>query len=144
MNISTKTRYGFRLMIYLGLNEAANEPVQLGEIAEKENISLKYLEKIVQMLKKDGLVMVKRGPRGGYRLSRESRNISLLDVYNSLEGSCAVIDCCETGFDCERKGVCSTSTLWCQLSDVISSFFSERTLESLIMEHKDSNPMFYI
>lgn len=143
MNISTKTRYGFRLMVYLGLNESGSDPIQLGEIAQKEDISLKYLEKIVQMLKRNGLVSVKRGPKGGYSLPTESRKISLLSIYEALEGSCSVIDCIEAN-ECERKDQCSTAGIWCGLSDVISDYFSERTLEDIVSKHKNKNHMFYI
>lgn len=143
MNISTKTRYGFRLMIYLGMNEASNESIQLGEIAEKEDISLKYLEKIVQMLKRGGWVTVKRGPKGGYRLSKESRNITLLDIYETLEGSCAVIDCIDAE-GCTHMDRCSTADIWGGLTKVIRSYFLERTLEDVVLEHKNRNHMFYI
>lgn len=143
MTISTKTRYGFRLMIYLGLNEAKSDSIQLGEIAKQENISLKYLEKIVQLLKKDGLVTVKRGPKGGYRLSAESRKICVLDIYESLEGSCNVIDCVETG-SCERIDQCSTAEIWCGLSEVIRGYFADKTLEDIIIQHENKTNMFYI
>ncbi|MGL1890549.1 MAG: Rrf2 family transcriptional regulator [Spirochaetaceae bacterium] len=143
MTISTKTRYGFRLMIYLGLNESSESSIQLGEIAKKEDISLKYLEKIVQLLKKDGLVSVKRGPKGGYRLSRESRKISLLDIYQTLEGGYSVIDCVDSG-DCERIELCSTSSIWCGLSEVIRDYFADKTLEYIVHEHENKTNMFYI
>ncbi len=143
MNISTKTRYGFRFMIYLGMNESSEESIQLGEIADKEEISLKYLEKIVQILKRSGLVSVKRGPKGGYRLSRESRNISLLEIYESLEGGCSVIDCSING-ECSKIDKCTTAEIWKGLSNVISSYFSSKTLEDIIIEHKNRNHMFYI
>lgn len=143
MNISTKTRYGFRLMIYLGMKENTNESIQLGEVAEKEEISLKYLEKIVQILKRGGWVTVKRGPKGGYRLARESRNISLLDIFESLEGSCAVIDCVESE-DCSRINGCSTANIWKGLSEVIRDYFASKTLEEVVLEHKNRDFMFYI
>lgn len=143
MNISTKTRYGFRLMIYLGMNEASNESIQLGEIAEKEDISLKYLEKIVQMLKRGGWVTVKRGPKGGYKLSKESRLISLLDIYETLEGSCSVIDCIDDE-GCDHMDRCSTAKIWSGLSKVIREYFSGQTLEDVVLDHKNRNNMFYI
>ncbi|QEN05364.1 Rrf2 family transcriptional regulator [Thiospirochaeta perfilievii] len=143
MNISTKTRYGFRLMVYLGLNETSGEPTQLGEIAEKEGLSLKYLEKIVQMLKRNGLVTVKRGPKGGYSLASESGKISLLSIYEALEGSCAVVECTD-GNICDRQNLCSTANIWCDLSNVISNFFSERTLRDIINEQDKKSNMFYI
>ena len=143
MNISTKTRYGFRLMIYLGMNEASNESIQLGEIAEKEDISLKYLEKIVQMLKRGGWVTVKRGPKGGYRLSKESRFITLLDIFETLEGSCSVIDCLEEE-RCDHMDKCSTANIWNGLTSVIREYLSGKTLEDVVLEHKNRNHMFYI
>lgn len=143
MNISTKTRYGFRLMIYLGMNEAGNEPIQLGEIAEKEDISLKYLEKIVQMLKRGGWVSVKRGPKGGYKLAKESRFITLLDIFETLEGSCSVIDCLDNE-DCTRVDQCSTTEIWTGLSEVIRDYFKGKTLEDVVLEHRNRNHMFYI
>ncbi|MBN2618695.1 MAG: Rrf2 family transcriptional regulator [Spirochaetales bacterium] len=143
MNISTKTRYGFRLMIYLGINEETNETIQLGEIAEKENISLKYLEKIVQILKRGGLVSVKRGPKGGYKLAKPARSISLLEVYENLEGSASVTDCADSD-ECKKINGCSTASLWKGLSKVISDYLGSKTLDDIINENKDRDSMFYI
>ncbi|OQY38274.1 MAG: hypothetical protein B6229_06325 [Spirochaetaceae bacterium 4572_7] len=143
MNISTKTRYGFRLMIYLGLNHSENGSIQLGEIADKENISFKYLEKIVQMLKRSGLVSVKRGPKGGYRLMRPAENILLLDIYECLEGSSSVIGCVDNDM-CDQNSSCTTISLWRGLTDVIKNFFSTQTLADIISEYQDKNHMFYI
>ena len=103
MNISTKTRYGFRLMVYLGNNYASGEPIQLGSVAEEEGLSLKYLEKIAQSLKNAGLVNVKRGAKGGYNLSREARKITCLDMFTALEGSPSVVDCLDDG-SCDKEG----------------------------------------
>ncbi len=143
MNISTKTRYGFRLMIYLGMNESNDTSIQLGEIAEKEDISLKYLEKIVQMLKRGGWVSVKRGPKGGYRLAKASDKITLLDLFETLEGSCSVIDCIDSD-NCDRDGACSTISLWKGLTAVIKEYLGNQTLEDVIAENREKNHMFYI
>ncbi len=143
MNISTKTRYGFRLMIYLGINQSHENSIQLGEVAKKENISLKYLEKIVQMLKRGGWVSVKRGPKGGYRLAKPESSITLLDIFECLEGSCSVIDCIDAD-DCDRDGKCTTISVWKGLTDVIRKFLEKQTLEDVIQEHQNKNNMFYI
>ncbi|MDC7224863.1 MAG: Rrf2 family transcriptional regulator [Spirochaetales bacterium] len=143
MNISTKTRYGFRLMIYLGKNQTDQKSVQISEIAEKEEISLKYLEKIVQMLKRSGLVSVKRGPNGGYRIAQPLSSITLLSIFESLEGSCSVIDCLDTN-SCDRIGECSTISLWQGLSDTIRQYLEGQTLEELIQKGESGKDMFYI
>lgn len=143
MNISTKTRYGFRLMIYLGMNEEGNRSIQLGEIAEKEGISLKYLEKIVQMLKRGGWVAVKRGPKGGYRLAKPANKITLLDIFESLEGSCSVIDCLDNE-NCERDQFCTSISVWKGLTEVIKEYFAGQTVKDIVDQNKDKSHMFYI
>lgn len=143
MNISTKTRYGFRFMVYLGVNQSQDKSIQLGEVAEKENISLKYLEKIAQILKRGGWISVKRGPKGGYRLAKETRNISLLNLFETLEGSCSILDCIDDE-SCERDGVCSTIDVWKGLTDAIRSYLNSQTLEDLVQKYQNKNHMFYI
>lgn len=143
MNISTKTRYGFRFMVYLGVNISQDKSIQLGEVAEKEGISLKYLEKIAQILKRGGWISVKRGPKGGYRLSKEARKISLLDLFETLEGSCSIIDCLDDE-SCERDSVCSTINIWKGLSNTIREYLGNQTLEDIVMEFQSKNHMFYI
>lgn len=143
MNISTKTRYGFRFMIYLAMNESQGKSIQLGEVAEKEDISLKYLEKIAQMLKRGGLISVKRGPKGGYRLSREPRRITLEDIFETLEGSCSVLDCLDND-SCEREDKCSSIDIWKGLSDAIRGFLGSKTLEDIVQDYQTKNHMFYI
>lgn len=133
MIISTRTRYGFRLLIYLAQSNRDSN-IQLSEIANKEGISMKYLEKIVQILKRAGFVRVTRGAKGGYRLSRDSSKINLRDVFASLEGSVSVTDT-------EEK--CSGFTLWEGLSDVISDYFESQTLKD-ISDKQNDYTMYYI
>ncbi len=95
------------------------------------------------MLKHSGCVIVKRGPKGGYRLSKEARHITLLEIFESLEGSCRVIGCSKSG-DCSRLDKCSTVGLWNGLSNVIEDYFSSKTLEDIILEYKTNSNMFHI
>ena len=92
MRISTKGRYGTRAMVYLGEN-FGKEPVSLRELAEEEDISLKYMEQIVPLLKKSGLIRSIRGARGGYVLTRRPENISLRDILVALEGRWSLVEC---------------------------------------------------
>lgn len=143
MTISTKTRYGFRLMIYLGTNYETKLPIQLGEIAKKEDISLKYLEKIVQILKLGGCVTVKRGPKGGYRLSKPADQITLLNIFELLEGSSSVLDCIDRD-ECSRDNECTTISVWKGLSEVIKEYLGKQTLSDVIADNSSINHMFYI
>lgn len=142
MNISTKTRYGFRFMVYLAMNDTGKN-IQLSEIAEKEDISMKYLEKIVQILKRASLVHVTRGSKGGYRLAKNQEEISLKDIYIALEGTASVLDCVDTG-NCERKEKCSTFGLWDGLSKVISDYFGSQSLKDLAESQRKDDYMYFI
>lgn len=91
MKVSAKVRYGFRFMINLGLNYPS-QLVQIKEVADKEQISSKYLEQIAASLKKAGLVKVSRGAKGGYSLLQSPQEISLLDIYHALDGNIQLTD----------------------------------------------------
>jgi len=86
MRLTTKSRYGTRMILDIALN-AHNKPVRLSEISRRQGISLKYLEKLVRELKKAGLVKSIRGPYGGYMLDRPTKDISVGDIVRVLEGS---------------------------------------------------------
>lgn len=140
MNISTRTRYGFRLMIYLGRHDNGTN-IQLSEIATQEGISMKYLEKIVQILKRAGLVRVTRGAKGGYRLSRSSEKINAKEIFSSLEGSVSILDCVDRG-ECSAEKRCSGYTLWEGLSSVISGYLEKFSLKELVEDNMVN--MYYI
>lgn len=133
MRISTKANYGLRLLLQLAKNKQG-ESLQLKEIANREDLSVKYLEKVVQVLKQANLVKVTRGAKGGYRLDRSPEKIVLKDVYTALEGSLNITD------DLEKV---SGYTLWEGLSDVISAYLKSQTLEDIISAESECN-MFYI
>ncbi|MCG8571325.1 MAG: Rrf2 family transcriptional regulator [Spirochaetes bacterium] len=145
MKISTRTRYGFRFMINLGL-DYSKDYNQLSKIAEKEHISDKYLENIVRVLKLSGLIQVKRGAQGGYRLSRNPAEISVLEIFEILEGSLNIIDCLENSFSCELENSCIMTDFWGELIDQIKFFLKSRTLADLVNNYKKKNniDMYYI
>lgn len=141
MVISARTRYGFRLLIYLA-NSNIGENIQLSQIASREKISMKYLEKIVQILKRAGFVRVTRGSKGGYRLSRDSNKINLQDIYIALEGSISVIDCIDND-SCLKNSRCTGYNIWKGLTDTISRYLSSKTLQDISKSGRDSL-MYYI
>ena len=125
MRISTKGRYGTRAMVYLGEN-FGKEPVSLRELAEEEDISVKYMEQIVPLLKKSGLIRSTRGARGGYVLSRRPEKISLGDIlvaglwlFICAKRSFAYRDidhCADLTHDCKSQGAYGTDD--CKLVDI--------------------------
>lgn len=133
MRISTKANYGLRLLLQLAKNNKG-ESLQLKEIAKREDLSVKYLEKVVQVLKQANLVKVTRGAKGGYRLDRSPDKIILKDVYTALEGTLNITD------DFEKV---SGYTLWEGLSDVITAYLESQSLEDLVIAESGYN-MFYI
>jgi Rrf2 family transcriptional regulator, cysteine metabolism repressor len=145
MNVSTKTRYGFRFLINLAL-KYQNGVVQIKEVAEKEVISIKYLEYIAAILKSSGLIKVERGSKGGYYLSRSPETITSREIMEALEGSIQILDCNENGEPCKMKDNCAMPGFWGDLSNHITSFLDNVTLEDLKkqLKNKDTQSMYFI
>jgi Rrf2 family protein len=109
--LTQKSRYALRSLLYL-VEEAGGSPVQLGRIAETQNIPPKYLELIMLDLKKAGLVKSLRGPRGGYQITRAPEEISFGDIVRALEGPIALVSCASVNFyapcgDCHDEASCA-------------------------------------
>src|SRR5210317_1524729 len=109
MRLTTKSRYGTRLILDLAIY-AKKGPVPLGDVAKRQNISVKYLEQLILKLKKAGLVESQRGPFGGHMLAKPPNEITIGDIVRILEGSAAITDCAEMDdklcAECNRAGDC--------------------------------------
>ena len=92
MKLSTKGRYGLRAMVDLAVHETEG-PVSIQSIADRQELSEKYLEQLLGMLKRAGLVTASRGSQGGYRLAKDSGHISAGDILRALEGDLSPVDC---------------------------------------------------
>lgn len=132
MKISTKGRYALIIMVYLARNYENESYITLKEIAEKENISLKYLEKIMALLNKAKLVDTQRGSSGGYRLNKKPEEYTLLEIIEASEGPINTVDCTEGKMICPKKDTCTSKKIWCELNNTIDSFFENKTLKDLI------------
>ena len=145
MKISTRTRYGLRLLIYLAGRET-DRLVQVKEIAKHENIPAKYLEQIIRPLKKAGMLKVVRGAKGGYFMERAPESISVKEVFDVLENSTHLIDCLKDGNFCEGKESCSTFDFWDNFSKVINDYLEGVTLADILkmQREKCKKLMFYI
>lgn len=131
MKISTKGRYALRMM--LDLAEHADEWTTLKEIAERQNISKKYLEQIIPSLTRENYLLSNRGYQGGYRLARSPETYPIGEILRLTEGSLAPVACLAyspTG--CERRGECATLPLWQGLQRVIDEYLDQITLLDLL------------
>ena len=137
MKISTKGRYALRLMLDIALNDAKT-PVRIKDIAERQQISDKYLEQIVSSLNKAGFVKSLRGPQGGYRLTKKPEEYTVGMILRLIEGSLAPVACLDDDINnCTRADRCPTLILWEKLYDAISEVVDNITLADLISWQKN-------
>ena len=134
MKISTKTRYGLRALIHIAEETANDEDklIRIKEISENQKLSVQYLEQILFKLKKSGIIVGKRGPNGGYRLNKEPKDISILEIFNILETDIKVVMCDKHNKNCVRTD-CRTLYLWEKLDTALSKILKETTLEELML-----------
>ncbi|MBS4961165.1 MAG: Rrf2 family transcriptional regulator [Clostridiales bacterium] len=132
MKISTRGRYGLRLMIELAMNQDKGY-ISLNEIAKIQEVSEKYLEQLITPLSKAGLVMSQRGAQGGYRLAMDADKISVGKILVALEGSLSPVDCLENGA-CTKVDSCVSVFLWQKIKDAIDNVINTMTLEDLVNE----------
>lgn len=111
MKLSTRSRYGARLMLELARNFNIG-PVHLKDVAEREDVSIKYLEQLIIPLKKKGLVTSIQGPRGGYLLARPPLEITFGDIVRALESTPHLVKCVEEPEVCSRSETCPTRDIW--------------------------------
>lgn len=137
MKISTKGRYGLRALIDLA-QYSEIEPVSINSIATRQGISERYLEQLMTLLKKAGLVKSIRGAGGGYVLAKETSDISVGDVLRALEGSLEPVECAAfNGADtCEAAGGCVTKYVWQRINESINRTVDEISLKQLVEESK--------
>lgn len=141
MKLSTKGRYGLRAMIDLARYSEV-EPVSINSIAARQNISERYLEQLVALLRKAGLVKSIRGATGGYILAKDAAEISVGDILRALEGSLEPVKCAafysEEG--CMASDGCVTKYVWQKINDTINETVNQMMLDELVRESKNLNP----
>ena len=134
MKISTRGRYALRLMVDLAEHESEGY-VPMKTIAERQGISLKYLEQIVPVLSRSDLINGVHGKGGGYRLGRSPKDISVGEILRLTEGDLAPVSCLECNArPCERTGICRTLPMWKELYQMINAFFDGISLQKLMKE----------
>jgi Rrf2 family protein len=130
MKLSTKSRYGTRLLLDIALHYNQG-PVQLGEIAKRQDISVKYLEQIVIPLKKAHLIETVRGPKGGHTLARPPEEITVAEIVALLEDGASLVECTERAEICGRADTCPTRLIWKEASQAMFNTLKSITLADL-------------
>ena len=132
MMITTRGRYALRVMIDLAENSDGSY-LAMKEVAKRQGISLKYLERILPLLVDGGLVEGLRGKGGGSRLTREPEEYPVGEILRLTEGDLAPVSCLEKGArPCERAAGCKTLPLWKDLNDLVNGFLDSKTLADLM------------
>ena len=136
MNITTKGRYALRVMLDPAQHADAGF-VSLKVTAERQNVSLKYLEMIISHLKKAGLVESTRGKEGGYRLTRDPDQYTVLEILSCIEDNLAPVSCIQAGeIHCDHAEACRTIPMWKELDEITNRYLSSVTLEDLLTGQK--------
>ncbi len=138
MRLSTRARYGTRLMLELALNFKKGT-VFLKDIARKEEISEKYLSHLVIPLKASGLISSSRGAHGGYMLAKPPSQINLKEIVQILEGNISLVECVKNPSVCSRVSKCAARDLWGKLDEKVSDVLNSVTLEDLMNSQKKIN-----
>jgi Rrf2 family transcriptional regulator, iron-sulfur cluster assembly transcription factor len=131
VKLSTKSRYGTRLLVDMAQHHNQG-PVQLGEIARRQNISVKYLEQIIIPLKKAHYVQSMRGPKGGHVLAKPPEEITIAEIVALLEDGSSLVECTENAEVCERADSCPTRLIWKEASQAMFDRLKSITLADLV------------
>lgn len=131
MKLSTRGRYGTRMLLDLALRDGEG-PVPLKDIAQRQQISLLYLEHLIAPLIAGGVVKSMRGARGGIWLAKLPQEIKLSEVVGLLEGSIAPVDCVNDPKSCPRADSCVTRDIWNEIKKAMDGVLESKTLQNLI------------
>ncbi len=131
MKLTTRSRYGTRMLLDLALN-GSEGPVRVNEIATRQGVSVKYLEKLSRTLKKAGLIRSLRGSKGGHMLAKPPEEITMGEIVRALEGDLNLVTCWTERTSCPRLKNCPTSYLWQEVSKALLEKLDSMRLGDLI------------
>jgi len=135
MKLSTRGRYGTRLMLELA-NNYGKGPVSMSTISKRQNIPIKYLEQLIIPLKKAKLVKSIRGPKGGHMLSKHPNKINIWDILTLLESKYFLVDCLGNKNLCENSPNCPIRLRWGKAFKHMKEFFKKTTLQDVLEAHR--------
>jgi len=131
MKLSTKGRYGTRALLDLALHQGEG-PVLLKDIAQRQQISVRYLEHLITPLIAGGIVRTTRGAKGGVSLAKPPEEIKLSEVIQLLEGSIAPAECISNPEICSRSKLCVTRDIWGELKQAMDGILRSTTVQDLV------------
>ncbi len=135
MKFSTRTRYGIRTMLEIGLHHESGG-ILLKDISVNQDIPFRTLDHLIQGLKTADLITNCTGKNLCYTLTRPPSQISMLDIQKSIEPIICVVDCISPHFTCNRNEFCSAKDFWCGLNEQIISYFKSVTLQDMIVNQR--------
>ena len=136
MKLSTRSRYGTRLMLDMAQHYRQG-PLQLGDIAKRQEVSVKYLEQIIIPLKKAHYIESVRGRKGGHFLTKPPEEITVGEIVALLEESSGLVECAKDTTVCERADICPTRLLWKEAYEAMFDRLEAITLADLVERAKD-------
>ena len=132
MKFSTRGRYAIRILLDIAMHQEKGY-VAMKDIARRQQISKKYGDQIGMQLSQAGILLAARGRQGGYRLIPNAKDITVLQILKTMEGSLAPVQCLETDPNfCDRRGFCITLPMWIGLNQAVNDYLGNITLQSLI------------
>ncbi|MDY7018853.1 MAG: Rrf2 family transcriptional regulator [Chloroflexota bacterium] len=131
MKLSTKGRYAIRAMLDLALR-SGDSPTLVKDIAERQGISILYLEQLFTRLNNAGLVRSIRGPKGGFVLTKSPSQTRISDILQIMEGSTAPVECVNNAMICSRASSCVTRKVWMEMKKAIDGVLESTTLQDLV------------
>lgn len=138
MKISTKGRYGLRILMDLALHQS-EKPRLIRDIAKSQQISEKYISRLVIALRKGGMIRSVRGVNGGFHLAMKPEDITLLDVIEVMEGPLSIVDCVSKPKSCAHSINCAPREVWCKLNEDIRTLMSGTTLSDILASYEQHN-----
>jgi Rrf2 family protein len=142
MKISTKGRYALRLMLDLAINDTG-EYISIKKIAQRQEISEKYLEQIITQLSRAGFVTSVRGAQGGYKLANPPENYTVGMILRLLEGDLAPVACVSDTGDCNRADRCVTADIYREIKEAVDKVVDRTTLADLVRRYREKGECEY-
>ncbi len=138
MKISTKGRYGLRILMDLALHQS-EKPRLIRDIAKSQQISEKYISRLVIALRKAGMIRSVRGVNGGFHIAMKPEEITLLDVIEVMEGPLSIVDCVSAPEKCGQSVNCAPREIWNKLNEDIRALMRQTTLADILESYKKQN-----
>ena len=138
MKISTKGRYGLRILLDLAIHQS-EKPRLIRDIAKSQQISEKYINRLVIALRKAGMIRSVRGVNGGFHIAMKPEDITLLDVIEVMEGPLSIVDCVKTPRRCAMHENCAPREIWCTLNEDIRNLMRRTTLADILEAYNRQN-----